>query len=306
MQQRPNTVKSLVDIFSTSILIEALAPSKLSTVSGYRSIKDLSIVGFTYTPHVIREPLEEVAEDALNSREFRLGPSLRKYVLNALNHPLVRTNTAFGYVMLATPLTYILTRAHRTGDELRPVDKVIIKYMPDVVEGLKRESCVDFYEALRKASMKHLGGFFGTIPSVTDANQEVLNKTSLWRVLRDSMYLDLVSHEVVTGFKRVLEVYKYLRDEILEGDLLHRVSSAHATMLKKHIDTLVLKSKCLNAALLVKYISLVRPLLDDRTWNALDTHVRRQEINPGTTSDIVAAGLALYQVSTYATEDSKR
>lgn len=306
MQQRLETLKLLVDIFSTSILIEALAPSKLSTVSGYKSVKDLSIISFAYTPHAIRESLERAVEDALHNREFKLGPSLIKYVKNAFNHPLVRANTAFGYVMLATPLIYILTRAYQTDGRLRPIDELVAKYVPDVVEGLKRETCVDFYEALRRASIKHLGGFFGTIPSVIDTDQEVLNKTSLWRVLKDSMYLDLVSHEVVTGFKRVLEVCRCLRDEMPEGDLLRRVSFVHTRMLKEHIDTLVLKSKCLNAALLVKYVSLVRSFLDDRTWDVLDTYIRKQDINPGTTSDIVAAGLALYQVSTYAAEDSKR
>lgn len=306
MRRRYNILKQLVDIFSTSILIEALAPSKLSTVSGYKSVKELSLVSFAYTPHLIKEPLEGVVKDALGNRGFRLGPSLRKYVLNAINHPLVRTNTAFGYVMLAAPLVYILVKACQTDSRLGLVESLIERYMPSVVEGLKKEPCTDFYTALRKASMSHMGEYFGTIPSATSADRGTLRKTSLWKVLRDSMHMDLVSHEIVTGFKRVLKVCRYLRDEVPEGDLLQRVSSVHAEVLKEHVDTLVLKSRCLNTALLVKYLSLARPYLNDGVWETLDAHVRRYGINPGTTSDIVAAGLALYQVTAYIIEDPQR
>ncbi|MEM4593509.1 MAG: hypothetical protein QXU80_00600, partial [Zestosphaera sp.] len=57
-------VNVVIDIFSTSILLEALAPFKLSTVSGYKSVKDLNIIHFVYTPNVLRPSLEETARDA--------------------------------------------------------------------------------------------------------------------------------------------------------------------------------------------------------------------------------------------------
>ncbi|MEM2021388.1 MAG: triphosphoribosyl-dephospho-CoA synthase [Zestosphaera sp.] len=286
----------LVDVFSTSILIEALAPSKLSTVSGYKGVKDLNIIHFIYTPHVIRRPLERIVSDSLEGRGFTLGRHLREYALQALKHLLIGTNTAFGYLMLAIPLAYILGKASTLGDNLKSARTVVDKYSPYVVEGLKKEGSGDFYSALKIASMKHIGSYFGSIPSVTEEDEELLNKTSLWDVLRDSMYIDLVSHEIVTGFRRVLEAYEYL--SLREGleDLLVRVTSVHTKLLGEYIDTLVLKSRGLNAALTLKHLSNLRRVVSDEAWAVIDTYVREQRLNPGSVSDIVAAGVALYQV----------
>ncbi len=291
-----STPEVLVDVFSVSILIEALAPSKLSTVSGYRGVKDLNIVHFAYTPHVIRPPLERIVVDSLEGREFTLGRHLREYALQALKHPLIRTNTAFGYLMLAIPLAYILGRATVFGDDLKSARTLVDKYSPYVVEGLRKEGSGDFYSALKIASMRHIGNYFGSIPSVTEVDEELFNKVTLWDVLRDSMNIDLVSHEIVTGFKRVLEVYEYL--SLMEGleDLLIRVGSAHTKLLGEYIDTLVLKSRGLNAALTLKHLSNLRMVVSDETWAVIDTYVREQKLNPGSISDIVAAGVALYQV----------
>lgn len=300
-------INILVDIFSTSILLEALAPFKLSTVSGYKNVKDLNIIHFTYTPSVLKPPLEETARDAITGKDLKLGSYLLKYVNSANTHPLLKTNTAFGYLMLASPLLYMIVKALACSNDLiTTLDRVVAKYHHVVVEGLKKETIKDFYLALRKSSMRHLGEYFGKIPSVSVESDLVLESLSLWDALRESMYLDLVSHEIVSGFKRVLEVH----NSLLKGrptlwTLLGYVTAVHTETLSSNLDTLVLKSKNFNSALLLKYLSTVRADISKEVWERIDDYVRENELNPGSTSDIVAAGLALYQVSIYAAQSVK-
>lgn len=300
-------INILIDIFSTSILLEALAPSKLSTVSGYKNVKNLNIIHFTYTPGVLKPLLEETARDAIIGKDIKLGSYLLKYVDNVNKHPLLKTNTAFGYLMLMSPLLYMIVKALVVGDDLTTaLDGVVAKYHYVVIEGLKKETIKDFYLALRKSSMRHLGEYFGKIPSVSVEVDSILESLSLWDALRDSMYLDLVSHEIVSGFKRVLKVYNsLLKKRPTLGTLLDCVTALHTEMLSSNLDTLVLKSKNFNSALLLKYLSVVRADVSKEMWERIDNYVRENELNPGSTSDIVAAGLALYQVSTYATQGVK-
>jgi len=308
--QSPVNVGIVVDIFSTSILLEALAPSKLSTVSGYKSVKNLNIVHFAYTPNVLRPPLEEVVRDAKANKDFRLGAYLLEYIDNVSKHPFLKTNTAFGYLMLASPLLYVVIKALVSSNEsVSDVSRVITKYYQAIIEGLKKETIKNFYLALKKASVKHLGEYFGKIPSVSVETNLVLESFSLWDALRESMYLDLISHEIVTGFKRVLEVYNslsLLKGEVSTKKLLDYATLVHTKILSSNIDTLVLKSKNFNSALLLKYLSTLRASMTEELWNRVDNYARENELNPGSTSDIVAAGLALYQVGTYVTQSIKR
>ncbi|MEM1796992.1 MAG: triphosphoribosyl-dephospho-CoA synthase [Zestosphaera sp.] len=300
-------VNVVIDIFSTSILLEALAPFKLSTVSGYKSVKDLNIIHFVYTPNVLRPSLEETARDAITSKDLRLGSYLLKYVESASTHPLLKTNTAFGYLMLASPLLYVVIKALVCGDSIAAVDKVVTKYHQVIIDGLKKETHKDFYLALKKASISHLGEYFGRIPSVNVETDSALKNFSLWDVLKDSMYLDVVSHEIVTGFKRVLGVHESLLEEKPTlSTLLGSVTAMHTKVLSSNLDTLVLKSKNLNSALLLKHLSVLRASIGEEVWERIDNYVRENELNPGSTSDIVAAGLALYQVSTYVTQNTER
>ncbi|MEO3993361.1 MAG: triphosphoribosyl-dephospho-CoA synthase [Desulfurococcaceae archaeon TW002] len=300
-------VNIIVDIFSTSILLEALAPTKLSTVSGYKGVKDLNIIHFAYTPNVLKSPLEETAKDVINNKNLRLGSYLLQYVVNASTHPLLKTNTAFGYLMLASPLLYIIVKALVCGDSITTMDEIITKYHNVVIEGLKKETLKDFYSALRKASVKHLGEYFGRIPSVNVEDTSVLENFSLWEALRDSMYSDIVSHEIITGFKRVLEVHEnLLKKRPTSKRLLDIITLVHTKTLSINLDTLVLKSKNFNSALLLKYLSTLRTSISREIWERIDNYVRENELNPGSTSDIVAAGLALYQVSTYVNQDIER
>lgn len=297
-----------IDIFSTSILLEALAPSKLSTVSGYKNVKNLSIIHFAYTPNILKIPLEETVKDALAGEDFKLGTYLLEYVNKVTTHPLVKTNTAFGYLMLASPLLYMLTKALVSDSDLTTtVGRVVTEYHDLIIEGLKKETIKNFYLALRKASVSHLGEYFGRIPSVNVGVDSILESFSLWEALKESMYLDLVSHEVISGFKRVLEIHdELLKEKPSLRSLLESITSAHTKTLSRNLDTLVLKSKNLNNALLLKHLSMLRASVEVEVWNLLDEYVRENELNPGTTSDIVAAGLALYQVSAYVIQGNER
>ncbi|MFN3268886.1 MAG: triphosphoribosyl-dephospho-CoA synthase, partial [Zestosphaera sp.] len=109
------------------------------------------------------------------------------------------------------------------------------------------------------------------------------------------------------GFRRVLEVHNnLLKERPTLKRLLDSITLVHTKTLSSNLDTLVLKSRNFNSALLLKYLSTLRTSISSEVWERIDNYVRENELNPGSTSDVVAAGLALYQVSTYVNQGVER
>ena len=220
---------------------------------------------------------------------------MKKVVINALRAPNIRTNVSLGYAILSVSLVYSLTSVMSLGLSLTPPN--LLKGHEILKNSLAFESAVNLYEGIRLAAEKHLGRYFGRVPDISEEPEFL----SVWEVLEVSSSDDLVAHEVVSGFPRTLEVCNQLKDYVNnEGlSILEAIREAQLNLLSKYPDTLVTKSFGYNAAVILKELTHMNRIKGDQYLKKLDKFLRDSEVNPGTTSDILSAGLGLYLVMNY-------
>ncbi len=191
-------------------------------------------------------------------------------------------NTQFGALLLLTPLV----RAASEGD-LSPagVDRVVGETTV--------ADAANFYRAF-----EHCAVFVSEPPAEIEALDVRRGAAAVPAVeergltLYDIMALgddaDDVAREWTGGFERTFEVAKRIAE--LSGPLSERTSVAFCETLAERPDTLVAKKHGKAAARRASE-RVAEALGDDGALSALATEFVEQGINPGTTADIVAAGL---------------
>jgi triphosphoribosyl-dephospho-CoA synthetase len=287
---------AVADAFSAALIIEAAAPGKLSTVSGTEEIKDLNLTKFTLSAPAVRDVVIRSVNNALRGKPISLGKLVLHGIRKIMRNPLVRTNTALGYLMLSVPLSYTLGLALRESKgDLKDMNAIITRYYSIIEEQLKKENIKHFYTAVRTAGEGHLGKFVGAVPSVKDNVTSA--KVSVWDALMCSAYYDVIAYDITHGFHiTLLALNKLLVLAKKPAELLKAIPYLQAYILSKMPDTLVLKAWGLPTALLLSSVaSSIRPGTSE--WHAVSKELRNAGVNPGSTSDIMSAAIALYLVS---------
>ncbi len=239
----------------------------------------------------------------MRGKPLSLGKLVLHGVRKIMRNPLIRTNTALGYLMLSVPLSYVAGLALRENkDVLKDMIVVITRHYPIIKEQLKRESIKHFYAAVKTASEGHLGKFVGVVPSVKE--DVASTKVSVWDALTCSAYYDMIAYDITHGFRiTLLALNKLLALARKPAELLKAVPCLQAYILSKMPDTLVLKAWGLPAALFLSNVaSSLRPVTSE--WDAVSKALRDVGVNPGSTSDIMSAAIALYLVSNIVHSDS--
>ncbi len=281
--------------FSISFLIEALTPEKLSTVSSQKGLKDLNINKFILASADIYQVLALTAERGLCKANVNLGESVKKVVTKAVRAPNIGTNVSLGYAILSVSLVYSITSVLGLG--LSPTLKNITKGHELLKDSLTLESAASFYEGIRLAAEKHLGRYFGRVPDIREEPKSL----SVWEVLEASSSDDSVAYEIVNRFPRTVEVCNQLQNYVSKKGLnvVEAVKEAQLNLLSKYPDTLVTKSFGHNAAVILKELTHLSRVKGAQYLKKLDRFLRDSGVNPGTTSDILSAGLGLYLVMSY-------
>ncbi len=289
--------------FGTALLMEALAPNKLSTVSNLRGLKDLHILKFLHTTPYLITHFKHVAKRGITGEPLQLGEPINKLMSKIMTNPNIMTNTALGYVMLATPLAYVMSKSIREREALNNPKTLITRYSNTIKRYLTSEKADAFYEAIKRASQKHLGKYIGKIPDVFAAHTGTLN-VSVWEVLKQSSYDDMIAKEITSGYPLTIKAFEYLKEEteVRGSSLLNAISKTQRELLTLLPDTLIVKSWGTSTAYLV--LGMAESVKRQNSMTHLQLHdrwLRDKGINPGTTSDIVAAAVGLYLVMKHAT-----
>ncbi len=288
----------LPKVFSMGFLLEALAPGKVSTVSGFKGVKDLNIVKMTATSLILQEVLWEYLREAGRLSEVGLGQWLLEFSRRLVRDRLVGTNTALGYFMLVLPLNYCLAlKSSRISGEVG-VSKVLLEEIRrcDVSNPLRRENASKLYEALRLAGVGRKWRYVGRVADIYGDLREL----SAWEVLKESSAWDLVSHEVVSKYPLTLKVLSLMlkeRPEVSDLSILQVISRTQRFLASNHLDTQVMKERGILHAEMVR--ALASSIDTPETAQRVDEFLRRESINLGSLSDIIAAGTSLYLLVMY-------
>jgi triphosphoribosyl-dephospho-CoA synthase len=195
----------------------------------------------------------------------------------------VETNTNLGTILLIAPLAKVPRRQDlATG-------------VRTVLDGLAPSDARDVYEAIRQARPGGLGR--ADSADVNDAPP-----SDLVAAMRLSAQRDMVARQYTESFHHVLQVVvPWLEQALAEGlSLAEAVVRVHLQMMAEHPDSLITRRRGIDvanqaAAMAAAALNAggsgdqayLEALSDLDFWLRCDGHYR----NPGTTADLVAAGL---------------
>jgi len=263
-------------------MLEATAP-KVGNVHRGSDFDDLTFTDFLSSAVAIA-PAMQSAQSA----------SVGKVVLDAITatRKVVSTNTNLGIVLLLAPLAKATWQAsHRTASAIAESAK-------QVLENLQAEDSRAVYAAIQLA----VPGGMGKVEEMDVTQGEA--PESLLIAMQAAADRDLIAKQYVSDFSLIFEkVLPYLLDGESKGwSLTERIIRAQLRLMSEHPDSLIARKCGLETAEEIagyagQVLSMGEPgddiyhggLADFDFWLRSDGHRR----NPGTTADLLAAGLFL-------------
>jgi triphosphoribosyl-dephospho-CoA synthase len=207
----------------------------------------------------------------LSQNEIHLGKFIKEAVMERTR--IVPSNTNLGIILLHIPLA-VAASANQSNIE---------QALDTLVRTTTVEDAVDVAEALRISN-----AYLGTPQKGPDVRNEQgaveIHKEGL--TLADLFSLssswDSIALEWVTGFSITFSTAKRL----VEGD---SVLDVYMDILSRHPDSLIQRKLGVDVAERIsEEAGEIHTVEDLRKW---DEYLHRQDINPGTTADLVAAGI---------------
>ncbi len=269
-------VSTAADAIRWACVLEATAP-KVGNVSPGRSFPDLSHVDFIRAADIAAEAFEE--NDCF--AEAILGATVK-------TSEACRSNVNLGILLLLGPLY--------RADELLSERKITLpdqddwsSAVKDALGDLDAGGELAIFEAISVAAAGGLGR-----AKKWDVN-ESHQKVDLIEAMRLAANRDRIARQYVEGFADLLvNVVPVLRQSILEcRDWLRGLGHAQIRLMSRESDSLIARKNGEDVAEAVRDRVHGLDLGNIQDWVSLDRELRKQgnQLNPGTTADLIAAGL---------------
>lgn len=264
---------SIGQLATLACLLEVTAP-KPGNVHRGADFEDLTFGDFATSAVAIAPAMDQ-------AHQRGVGATVRASV--RATRRLVATNTNLGTALLLAPLAVV------------PRDQTLNEGIPAVLENLTAGDAALVYEAIRLAQPGGLG-------DVDEMDVQGPAPAELVAAMRAASSRDMVARQYAEGFAQVLDlVVPWLADgEDRKPSLTQRIVLAHVRLMSQFPDSLIGR-KCgdevaQHSALLASSVlesgapgdeAYESALADFDFWLRSDHHRR----NPGTTADLIAAGL---------------
>lgn len=270
----------IAEAAKNACLIEASAYPKPGNVTPKEGFADLRYSDFRKAAHAIVPAIRDAAE----------GRPLGECVLHAIEdtREVCGSNVNLGIVLLLVPLAAAGKDAKSAGELSKRATENVLKSSV--------EDSLDFLRAVRVAEP--------FLPEhVLDARERkterevTKGKITFARLMRISSKSDMVATELLNGFQKSMFVYGNFSGKKITNGL---VCQAYLRLLSKFRDTLVEKKHGKKKALWVKRRAREALALGG-VWTEqglrevlkFDRELREGGINPGSTADILCAGIFL-------------
>lgn len=250
-----------------------------------------------------------VSQGEIRVSDVRIGQIIRNCVwdINSWQHG---GNTLLGTVILLSPIAVAAGMTSAVKENVFEIQKMK-ENLKGITESTTSEDAVDVYEAIRIANPSGLGKVPELDVNDSDSvNRIVKENISLYQVFKIASPYDRVCSEWVNNYPITFEVaYPYLTRQISESkDVNKAVIHAFLKVLAEYPDTFIVRKIGIEKAQEVsvkanKILELggLETSLGRKSLHEFDLELRKSsnDLNPGTTADIVAAALALYILSGY-------
>jgi triphosphoribosyl-dephospho-CoA synthase len=250
-----------------------------------------------------------VSRGEISVSDVRVGQIIRNCVedINSWQHG---GNTLLGTVILVSPIAVAAGMTYAMKENIFEIHQ-LKENLKRVIESTTSEDAVDVYEAIRIAKPSGLGK--APELDVNDSNSVdriVKESITLYQVFKIASTYDRVCSEWVNNYPITFQVaYPYLMKQISEAkDLNKAIIHTFLKVLAEYPDTFIARKIGIEKA---KEVSVkageilelggLDTSLGHKSLHEFDLELRRSsnDLNPGTTADIVAAALALCILNGY-------
>lgn len=291
---------------SSAISLEVAAYPKPGNVHRLHDYKDTRFEDFLITSHVMQPIFVEIFNDSLEGKHIEIGKAIYLSVKFA-KRMHKNGNTNLGLSTLLIPLA---ASAPRCLPELN-INKLATEAV-NIVKNSDVNDAIMFYKAIREASPSYIkkGKPENTnLPDVYAINFEdelKKNNYTLWDVFTESATWDLVSRELVNGYPESLLVKTLIERNFNKLGWNDSVVLAYIYLLSLRPDSLVIRKSnkkvaqsIMNDAKLI-YKKKINSKEGKKLLNMLDKKLGSLQLNPGATADIIASGIAFYNIQKIA------
>jgi len=309
----PSKAKHVSRCLELAILLEASAhkPGNVSVVTDFENTRYEHFLASAVAASSFFEQATErgivVSEGNMPVSSVSIGQIIRDCVadIDAWQHG---GNTLLGTIILLAPIAVAAGMMQSTDDFEIPALREKVKL---VVESTTPEDAVDVYKAIRIANPSGLGKASKLdINDPNSMNTILVEKTSLYQVFKIAEKYDMICSEWVNNYHVTFDIaYPSLTRQI-RGSI--NISTAtiqtFIEVLAEYPDTFIARKTSLRKA--EEISSKARQILElggletpagKVSLRRLDQKLRKSSnlLNPGTTADIIAGGLALCVLAGY-------
>ncbi len=193
-------------------------------------------------------------------------------------------NTHFGAFLLLIPLVMAGGRCENTKCLKAQVQKVVIETTVD--------DAIELYKAFPDAKVKVKPIDELDLGDATSINKIKKRGLTLFSLMEISSSYDMIAEEWVNGFKKTFECAASIQDKIRKHDINDAVVLTFMELLSSNKDTFIQtkfdNKKAEEVSLRAKEILQKGELADIYSF---DEELLKEGINPGSTADIIIAGL---------------
>ena len=298
-------------LLALGIILEAIAGPKPGNVHRYRCHEDKCIEDYVIAGLI--------ASNAFIKGAYR-GYRIIKYKPKILYMDLVKTivfnsmrisgsgNTCLGTATLITPLSLAIGYVYGKGLEVN-LNTLTATARDLVKEYSTCHDTITYYTILRKIRPSYLKktDYTGKYPNIYDKSFKktiIKENITLWEVLKFAATKDIVSRELVDGYKRSIDAVHYLENRLsIHKDWNRAIIETYLYLLSKYIDTIVMLKHGFKMAHYVKSKALLilETIVKDyqeglKELEKFDQELQKDRVNPGAIADLVALTIGLYSI----------
>lgn len=316
MQHQPNDkAKHIAKCLELAILFEVSAdkPGNVNLTTGFEGTRyEHFLASAVATAHWFELAAKRgiaVSQGEISVSNVRVGQIIRNCVwdIDSWQHG---GNTLLGTVILLSPIAVAAGTTSIVKEDVFEVQQ-LRENLKCITESTLPEDAVDVYEAIKIAKPSGLGKAPDLDLKDSDSvNRIIKENITLFQVFKIASVYDRVCSEWVSNFPVTFEVaYPYLIRQISRDiDLNKAVVHTFLKVLAEYPDTFIARKIGIEKAEEVsvkasKILELggLETSLGRKSLHEFDLQLRKSQndLNPGTTADIVAAALALCILNGY-------
>jgi triphosphoribosyl-dephospho-CoA synthase len=314
-QDPQGTAKHISSCLQLAVLLEisACKPGNVNRTTGFHSTQYEHFLASAVAvePHFAHAAGQGilVSEGKTEPSEIGIGAIVKRAVesMNAWQHG---GNTLLGTIILLSPMA--AAAGITLADEKELLLPKLRANVKSVMESTTPADAVAMYEAINLANPNGLIGKAPTLDVNDPKSKEriVKERITLYDILRISATYDSISRELVENYPLTFDVaYPYFTTQLERtGSLDTAIVHTYLKILSTNPDTLIARKVGLSKAREVS--ERAREVLEfggldtdvgSNAVDALDESLRKQgnQLNPGTTADIIASVLAVSILNGY-------